>query len=122
VIAREPTGTCASLHGSQRFSVSLQAFGPIPGACGIQHLTRLMGHARALEVMSGAEDDAECGTLRLRSKALTARHLASRRFARRSRLKAMRIALALADDFRRDLDLFLRCAHNAETQRRCGSQ
>ena len=36
------------------------AFGLIPGAGGIQHLSRLMGRARALEVMLGAEDyDAE---------------------------------------------------------------
>ena len=34
--------------------------GLIPGAGGIQHLTRLMGRARALEVMLSAEDyDAE---------------------------------------------------------------
>src|SRR6185295_15220911 len=36
------------------------AFGLIPGAGGVQHLTRLMGRARALEVMLSAEDyDAE---------------------------------------------------------------
>ena len=36
------------------------AFGVIPGAGGIQHLARLMGRARALEVMLSAEDyDAE---------------------------------------------------------------
>src|SRR5262245_56539663 len=35
-------------------------FGLIPGAGGIQHLTRLMGRARALEVMLSADDyDAE---------------------------------------------------------------
>jgi enoyl-CoA hydratase/carnithine racemase len=32
------------------------AFGVIPGGGGIQHLVRLMGRARALEVMLGAED------------------------------------------------------------------
>ena len=37
-----------------------QGFGLIPGAGGIQHLTRLMGRARALEVMLSADDyDAE---------------------------------------------------------------
>src|SRR5258705_8264274 len=36
------------------------AFGVIPGAGGAQHLARLMGRARALEVMLSAEDyDAE---------------------------------------------------------------
>ena len=36
------------------------AFGLLPGGGGVQHLTRLMGRARALEVMLSAEDyDAE---------------------------------------------------------------
>src|SRR6202045_4766072 len=36
------------------------AFGVVPGGGGVQHLTRLMGRGRALEVMLGAQDyDAE---------------------------------------------------------------
>jgi hypothetical protein len=36
------------------------AFGQLPGGGGAQHLTRLMGRSRALEVMLSAEDhDAE---------------------------------------------------------------
>src|SRR5262245_21988201 len=38
------------------FSQPEQAFGLVPGAGGIQHLTRLMGRARALEVMLSADD------------------------------------------------------------------
>ena len=42
------------------FSQPEQGFGLVPGAGGIQHLTRLMGRARALEVMLSADDyDAE---------------------------------------------------------------
>src|SRR5262249_40433289 len=38
------------------FSQVEQGFGLLPGAGGIQHLTRLMGRARALEVMMSADD------------------------------------------------------------------
>src|SRR5262245_13796914 len=42
------------------FSQPEHGFGLLPGAGGIQHLTRLMGRARALEVMMSADDyDAE---------------------------------------------------------------
>jgi enoyl-CoA hydratase/carnithine racemase len=46
------------------FSQPEAAFGQSPGAGGIQHLTRLMGRARALEVMLSAYDyDAELAEL-----------------------------------------------------------
>jgi 1,4-dihydroxy-2-naphthoyl-CoA synthase len=47
---------CALPHESAVFSQPEQGFGLIPGAGGFQHLTRLMGRARALEVMLSAED------------------------------------------------------------------
>jgi enoyl-CoA hydratase/carnithine racemase len=115
------------------FSQPEGAFGLIPGAGGIQHLTRLMGRARALEVMLSADDfDAELaeryGWI---NRALPAtalgefvRSLAHRiagfpavgRAALKDRVDA--IALAPAGDFRRDSDLFVECARNSETQRR----
>ena len=105
----------------------------IPGAGGIQHLTRLMGRARALEVMLSAEDyDAELaeryGWINRALPASTlgafVRSLAHRiagfppasRAVLRDRVNA--IALAPADDFRRDSDLFLECARSPEAQRR----
>jgi enoyl-CoA hydratase/carnithine racemase len=110
-----------------------QGFGLIPGAGGVQHLTRLMGRARALEVILSAEDyDAELaeryGWI---NRALPARELgpfvealarriaafpAAARAVAKDRINA--IALAPADDFRRDSDLFLACAKNPEAQGR----
>ncbi|HTN72871.1 MAG TPA: enoyl-CoA hydratase/isomerase family protein [Methylomirabilota bacterium] len=109
------------------------AFGLLPGAGAAQHLTRLMGRARALEVMLSAEDyDAELaeryGWI---NRALPAdalgdfvRSLAHRitRFpaaghvAVKDRVNA--IALAPAEEFRRDSDLFGEGARNPETQNR----
>jgi len=45
----------ASLE-SASFSQFEPSFGVIPGAGGVEHLTRLLGRARALEVMLSAED------------------------------------------------------------------
>src|SRR5690242_3498864 len=109
------------------------AFGVIPGAGGAQHLARLMGRGRALEVLLSAED--YDGDLAERygwiNRALPARALsefvrslahriagfpAAARPVLKDRLNA--ISLAPADEFRRDSDLFLDCARDPESQRR----
>lgn len=107
------------------------AVGVIPGAGGAQHLTRLLGRARALEVMLSAEDyDAELaeryGWI---NRALPAAALASfiRSLAHRiagfpaggravvkDRVNA--ITLAPVEDFRRDSDLFLEGFRQPEAQ------
>ena len=112
------------------------AFGLIPGGGAIQHLTRLMGRGRALEVLLSANDyDAELaeryGWI---NRALPASDLADfvRALARRiagfpaagqvaikNRVNA--ITLAPADDFRRDSDLFGEGVHDVETQSRIDS-
>ena len=109
------------------------ATGVSPGAGGIQHLTRLMGRARALEVMLSAQDyDAELaeryGWI---NRALPAKELddfvrslahriakfpAAGLVAVKDRVNA--IALAPADDFRRDSDLFGAGAQTAAAQSR----
>jgi enoyl-CoA hydratase/carnithine racemase len=109
------------------------SFGVIPGAGGAQHLARLMGRGRALEVMLGAEDyDAELaeryGWI---NRALPAselgdfvRSLAQRiagfpaagHAAVKERVNA--IALAPVGDFRRDSALFLEGMQNPEAQSR----
>src|SRR5262245_8407393 len=110
-----------------------QGFGLVPGAGGIQHLTRLLGRARALEVMLSADDyDAElaerygwinralpAGELGSFVRSLAHRIAgfpAASRAALKDRVNA--ISLAQAEDFRRDSDLFLECARNPELQRR----
>jgi enoyl-CoA hydratase/carnithine racemase len=120
-----------------------QAFGTIPGGGGVQHLVRLMGRARALEVMLSAEDyDAELAerygwiNRALPASALGdfVRSLAHRiagfpaagHVALKDRINA--IALAPAEDFRRDSDLFSEGVRNPEAQKRiqaaikCGFQ
>ncbi len=113
-----------------------QAFGLIPGAGGVQHLVRLMGRARALEVMLSAEDyDAELAerygwiNRALPASALgdfvrslahrIARFPAAGHVAVKDRVNA--IALAPADDFRRDSDLFGEGVRNPEAQSRIQS-
>ncbi len=108
------------------------AFGQIPGGGATQYLARLMGRARALEVLLSAEDfDAELaeryGWINRALPASTlddfVRALAQRiaRFpavglaAIKDRVNA--ITLAPTDDFRRDSDLFGAEVQNAQTQR-----
>ena len=97
------------------------AFGQLPGGGAAQHLTRLMGRARALEVMLSAEDyDANLAerygwiNRALPADALgdfvnslahrIARFPAAGQVAVKDRVNA--IALASVEDFRRDSDLF----------------
>jgi enoyl-CoA hydratase/carnithine racemase len=115
------------------FSQPEPAFGLIPGGGGAQHLARLMGRARALEVMLSAEDyDAALAerygwiNRALPAKALGdfVRSLAHRiagfpaagHVAVKDRVNA--IALAPAEDFRRDSDLFGEGSRNPEVQSR----
>jgi enoyl-CoA hydratase/carnithine racemase len=108
-------------------------FGAVPGGGGVQHLTRLMGRGRALEVMLSAQDyDAELaeryGWI---NRALPAKELddfvssLARRIAQfpaaglvavKERVNA--IALAPVEDFRRDSDLFGEASRKAEAQSR----
>lgn len=110
--------------------------GLIPGGGGIQHLSRLMGRGRALEVMLSAQDydaelaerygwvnrampasalDAFVGALARRVAALPAGGLA------KVKARVDAITLAAAAEFRRDSELFLEAARDAETQRRIGA-
>jgi len=108
------------------------AFGVIPGAGAAQHLTRLMGRGRALEVLLSADDyDADLaeryGWI---NRALPANELGAfvRSLAHRiasfpatgqavvkNRVNA--IALASAEDIQRDSDLFLEGVSAPEYQR-----
>jgi len=115
------------------FSQPEPAFGLTPGAGGIQHLVRLMGRARALEVMLSAEDyDADLaeryGWINravpaaalgefVRSLAhRIAKFPATGQLAVKDRVNA--IALAPAEDFRRDSDLFGEGSRTPEAQSR----
>ena len=109
------------------------AFGTIPGGGAAQHLTRLMGRGRALEVMLSAEDyDADLaeryGWI---NRALPADELgdfvgslarriagfpAAGHVAVKDRVNA--IALAPTEDFRRDSDAFGEGVREPEAQRR----
>ena len=109
------------------------AFGVIPGAGGAQHLVRLMGRARALEVMLGAEDyDADLaeryGWINRALPANTLDHFVSSLAYRIARFPAAghvvvkqrvnAIALAPAEEIRRDSDLFLEGTQSPEFQER----
>src|SRR6185295_12381820 len=115
------------------FSQFEPAFGVIPGAGAVQHLTRLMGRGRALEVLLSADDyDADIaeryGWI---NRALPARELGdfvsslAHRIAKfpaaghavvKNRVNA--IALAAAEDIQRDSDLFLEGVSDPEYQER----
>jgi len=112
------------------------AFGLMQGAGGIQHLARLMGRGRALEVLLSAEDyNAELAerygwiNRALPATALgdfvksIAHRIASFPAAGRAVIKdrVNGIALAPVEDFRRDSDLFLECARDPENKGRTQS-
>jgi len=109
------------------------AFGQLPGGGAVQHLTRLMGRARALEVMLGAEDhDAELAerygwiNRALPEDALDefvrslAHRIAAFPTAGQSLVKQRVNAIALAPiaDFRRDSDLFGEAVRTAAARER----
>src|SRR3954471_21050270 len=118
------------------FSQPEPAFGVVPGGGATQHLVRLMGRARALEVMLSAEDyDADLaeryGWI---NRALPADALddfvsslahriagfpAAGRAAVKDRVNA--IALAPVEEFRRDSDLFGEGVRHPEAQSRIGA-
>jgi len=115
------------------FSQPEPAFGQVPGAGGVQHLVRLMGRARALEVMVSAQDydaalaeqygwinralpaDALDGFVKALADRI-AKFPAAGLVAVKDRVNA--IALAPVEDFRRDSDLFGESARNPEVQGR----
>ena len=115
------------------FSQMEAAFGVVPSGGGIQHLTRLMGRGRALEVMLGAEHyDAELaeryGWI---NRALPTAVLADFVQSLAHRIAAFpafgisvikervnAVALAPAEDFRHDSSLFLDCVRKPEAQNR----
>jgi enoyl-CoA hydratase/carnithine racemase len=108
------------------------AFGVLPGGGAVQHLSRLMGRGRALEVMLSAEDyDAELaeryGWI---NRALPADDLGAFVAALAQRIagfpsaghalvkdRVNAIALAPTDDYRRDSDLFSNGVQAREAQR-----
>jgi enoyl-CoA hydratase/carnithine racemase len=108
------------------------AFGQVPGGGAAQHLTRLMGRARALEVMLSAEDYDAALAERYGwiNRALSAKELdpfvsrlahriarfpAAAHVAVKDRVNA--IALAPVEDFRRDSDLFAEEVRAPDAQR-----
>jgi len=115
------------------FAQPESAFGVVPGGGGVQHLVRLMGRGRALEVMLSAQDfDAELAerygwiNRAMPANALgdfisslahrIAKFPAGSLAAVKDRVNA--IALAPIEDFRRDSDLFGEGAGNPESQNR----
>jgi enoyl-CoA hydratase/carnithine racemase len=123
-------------RGSAIFGQFEPSFGVIPGGGGAQHLTRLMGRARALEVMLSADDyDADLAerygwiNRALPADALgdfvrsLALRIASFPTAGRAVVKdrVNEIALAPVEDFRRDSDLFGEGVRSPDVQRQIGA-
>jgi enoyl-CoA hydratase/carnithine racemase len=124
---------CFAARESAIFGQFEPAFGVVPGAGAVQHLARLMGRARALEVMLSAEDyDADLaeryGWI---NRALPADELGgfvkslAHRIAKfpatgqvvvKDRVNA--IALPTVEDIRRDSDLFIEGVRSPEFQDR----
>ena len=115
------------------FSQFEPAFGALPGGGATQHLVRLMGRSRTLEVMLSAEDTTRELAERYGwiNRALAADELsdfvsslahriaafpAAGRVVVKDRVNA--IALAPAEDFRRDSDLFAQAMSESEAQGR----
>lgn len=115
------------------FSQPEPAFGQVPGAGGAQHLVRLMGRGRALEVMLSAQDYTAEVAERYGwiNRALPASELddfvnslahriakfpAAGLIAVKGRVNA--VALAPVEEFRRDSDLFGEGARDPEVQAR----
>jgi enoyl-CoA hydratase/carnithine racemase len=112
------------------------AFGTLPGGGAAQHLVRLRGRSRALEVLLSAEDyDAELaeryGWINRAMPAAEldgfvsalAQRIASFPAAGRAVVKERvnAVALASVEDFRRDSDLFLEGVSAPEAQARIGA-
>lgn len=108
------------------------AFGVIPGAGGAQHLTRLMGRGRALEVMLSAQDydadlaerygwinralpEAEIDDFVSSLAHRIARFPSAGHAVVKERVNA--IALPTVEDIRRDSDLFLEGTRSPEFQK-----
>jgi enoyl-CoA hydratase/carnithine racemase len=120
-------------RGSAVFGQFEPSLGSLPGGGAVQHLTRLMGRSRALEVMLSAEDyDADLaeryGWINRALPAETigdfvgslARRIAAFPAGARALVKDRVNAIALAPEaeFRRDSDLFLETVQDQEAQRR----